>query len=178
MTPTPHLSMTPHLAMIKAMKLVHGKLRPIIEVQAFIAPSERAFLLEHFHGETLFKRTAYSTGFSDGGLQPSPPLARMLANFVRNDACPEVTVKTLLSGQKYEASGLWDMQCFAFVAQRSFDGLCELAQASTGFDVTHRYFGFGVTPDAAAFAADTALEMAAGPAAIAVGGIQGMADAA
>jgi hypothetical protein len=162
----------------KSMRLVHGKLRPFIQVQAEIHPTSKAFLLEHFGSETLFKRTAYANGFNDGGLQASPPLARMLSNFVRNDACPEITVKTLITGQKYEGSGLWDIQCFDFVAKRSFDALLELAAGVQGFDRPERYAGFDRSPDLAAFRVDTASEMATGPAAVAVGRVKGMADAA
>ena len=166
------------LLIAKRMELIHGKHRPIIVVKAEISPDARAFLLEHFSSETLFKRTAYVNGFTDGGLQASPPLSRMLNNFVKNDACPEITVKTLTSGQKYEASGLWDMQCFEFIAKRSFDALLELAAAANSYKAPYAYHGFDLSPDEATFAADTVSEMAAIPAAIAVGGIEGMADAA
>ena len=174
----------PHLTITRRMISIHGKTRAVIEVQAVIDPVESALLLGQFPSENLFKRTAYAGGFADGGLQPSPPLARMLQHFMKNDACPEVTVKTLLAGQKYEGSGLWDMLCFEFIAKRAFDGLCELAKGASSFDHPVVYFGFNDTPDAnlRAFAADTAvertLELAAGPAAVAIGGVEGMADAA
>jgi hypothetical protein len=172
----------PHLMMTRSMQLVHGKLRPIIVARGFIQSDDQAILMEHFASESLFRRTAYATGFSDGGLQPSPALARMLANFVRNDACPEITVKTLLAGQKYEASGLWDLMCFAFIAQRSFDGLVELAAAARGFRAPEPYYGFDVMPPTAAdltvFMADTASEMAAGPAAVPISGVERVPDAA
>lgn len=169
---------TQHLTLTKSMRMVHGKLRPYIEVKAEIEPVAKAFLLEHFGTETLFKRTAYANGFTDGGLQASPPLARMLANFVKNDACPEITVKTLTSGQKYEGTGLWDIQCFDFIAKRAFDSLCELAAGAGGFAKPEVYVGFGVAADLAAFTADTALEMASAPAAVAVSGIERIANAA
>ena len=169
---------TQQLTILKNMRLVHGKLRPFIEVKAELAPAAKAFLLEHFAAETLFKRTAYANGFSDGGLQASPPLARMLSNFVKNDACPEITVKTLTAGQKYEGAGLWDVLCFEFIAKRSFDALCELAAGTGTFDVQDAYLGFGLTSDLAAFSADTALEMTAAPVAVAVSGVKRMADAA
>jgi hypothetical protein len=150
----------PSLKIVKRMVVIHGKARPVIEVKAEIGAIERAFLLEHFANENLFKRTAYASGFSDGGLQASPPLSRMLNHFVKNDACPEVTVKTLTNGQKFEGSGLWDLQCFEFVAKRSFDALVELAEGVRSFDGANLYFGFGVTADMAAYAADTAAELA------------------
>lgn len=154
--------MTPqNLSITKTMRMLHGRLRPFIDVKAEIAPKALAFLLEHFPNENLFKRTAYANGFSDGGLQASPPLTRTLSNFVRSDACPEITVKTLTSGQRYEATGLWDMLCFEFVAKRSFDALAELAECAKGFAETDYYFGFDVVPDMAAFEADTAAELAA-----------------
>lgn len=169
---------TQRLSITKSMQMIHGKLRPIADVRAHVDARAAAFLLEHFSNETLFKRTAYANGFTDGGLQASPPLARMLANFIKNDACPEITVKTLLAGQKYEGAGMWDIQCFEFVAKRAFDGLAELAEGVSGFMAPELYHGFGTTPAVAAFHTDTVLEMAAAPAAVAVGGIQGMADAA
>ncbi len=169
---------TQHLLIAKSMRMVHGKLRPFIEVKAELEPTAKAFLLEHFASETLFRRTAYTNGFADGGLQASPPLARMLSNFVKNDACPEITVKTLTSGQKYEGAGLWDIQCFDFIAKRSFDALCELAAGASGFETPEIYAGFGAPADLAAFATNTALEMAAAPAPVTVSGVQRMADAA
>lgn len=169
---------TQRLLIEKSMRMVHGKVRPFIDVKAEIAPQTKAFLIEHFNNETLFKRTAYSNGFTDGGLQASPALARMLANFIRNDACPEITVKTLLAGQHYEGAGLWDLQCFDFVAKRAFDGLLELAAGAAGFSRPQTYLGFGTAPDLAAFEADTASEVAAAPAAIAVSSIERMANAA
>ena len=170
--------MTPKLAIAKRMMMVHGKLRPFIEVKAVIDPADEAALLENFANETLFKRTAYANGFADGGLQPSPPLGRMLMNFLKNDACPEITVKTLLAGQRFEGQGLWDLLCFDYVARRSFDGLVELAVGTRGFGKADVYRGFGATADVAAFVADTALELAAVPAAVAVSGVEGMASAA
>ena len=168
----------PQLLITKRLVFAHGKNRPVIEVKALIGEAERAFLIENCAGENLFKRTAYANGFTDGGLQASPPLVRMLNHFVKNDACPEITVKTLLAGQRYEGAGIWDIQCFDFIAKRAFDALVELAEGVQGFGCTTPYFGFGITPDSAAFSADTALEMAARPAAVAVGGIERMADAA
>ena len=150
----------PSLTIVKRMVMIHGKHRPIIEVKAQIAAADQAYLLENFHGEGLFKRTAYVSGFSDGGLQASPPLVRMLSHFVKNDACPEITVKTLLAGQKYEGNGIWDIMCFEFVAKRAFDALVELGDGVRGFATPAVYLGYGVTPDLAAFAADTAAERA------------------
>lgn len=166
------------LMISKSMRLAHGKLRPYVEVRAHIPEQAKAFLLEHFAAETLFKRTAYANGFTDGGLQPSPPLSRMLANFVRNDACPEITVKTLTSGQTYEGVNLWDILCFEFVAKRAFDSLLELAEGTAGFGIKQTYLGFSLEADRAVFAADTALEMASIPTAVPVGDAQRMVDAA
>ena len=169
---------TPHLRIAKRMMMVHGRLRPVIEVVAMIDEVDQAALLEHFGNETLFKRTAYANGFSDGGLQPTPALSRTLSTFLKNDACPEITVKTLLAGQKYEGQGLWDLLCFDYIAKRAFDSLQELAEGTRGFGKADIYLGFEPSAEMAAFGADTALEMAAGPAAIAEGGIEGMANAA
>lgn len=153
-------------------------MRPYIAVRANIDPAAKTFLLAHFASETLFKRTAYVNGFTDGGLQASPALERMLASFVRNDACPEITVKTLTAGQTYEGANLWDLQCFEFVAKRAFDSLLELAAGAAAFDGTQMYRGFAASAELAASGGDTALEMAARPTAIPVGGKEGMAHAA
>lgn len=166
------------LIVSKSMRMAHGKLRPFIDVKAEIDPKAKAFLLEHFGADTLFKRSAYANGFSDGGLQASPPLSRMLSNFVKNDACPEITVKTLTAGQRYEGANLWDILCFDFIAKRSFDALCELAAGAAAFDATEAYLGFGVQSDLVAFTADTALEMAAAPETVTVAGVERMPDAA
>lgn len=169
-----------HLKLAQRFVSIHGKMRPMIEVQAVIDPASKAVLLENFGNETLFRRTSYANGFSDGGLQPSPALARQLGGFLKNDACPEVTVKTLLAGQKYEGAGLWDVLCFEFIAKRSFDTLVELAQGARGFGQSRIYLGndAAAEPNVLAFEADTAAEIAASPAAVAVGGIEGKADAA
>jgi len=173
----------PHLNVTRRMLNIHGKTRAVIEIQAVIDPAIGAMLTELFPNETLFKRTAFAGGFADGGLQPSPPLGRMMMNFMKNDACPEVTVKTLLAGQKYEGTGIWDVLCFEFIAKRSFDALVELAEGASGFGTTATYFGFNVpaNADAQAFAVDTAAELAhvaPGPAAITVCGVERVADAA
>jgi hypothetical protein len=168
----------PHLTITKRMALIHGKLRPLIEVKATVAPEAAKMLCETFPNETLFKRTAYTTGFGGGGLQPSPALERMLNNFVKNDACPEVTVKTLLQGQKFEGTGVWDIQCFDFIAKRSFDALLELVDGAAGFGTTVTYEGSAAAAHLSAFDADTALEMAPAPATVAEGAIEWIADAA
>jgi hypothetical protein len=174
-----HLNMSrPHLTITKRMALIHGKMRPLIEVKATVSPDAMKMLIETFPNETLFKRTAYTTGFGGAGLQPSPALERMLNNFVKNDACPEVTVKTLIQGQKFEGTGVWDIQCFDFVAKRSFDALLELVEGVAGFGTTATYQGANATADLADFNLDTISEMATAPATIPEGGIERMADAA
>ena len=169
MTHAPDLADTPHLAITKTMRTLHGRVRPFIEVRAHLEPRAQAFLVEHFSQEVLFKRSAYANGFADGGLQASPPLSRMLANFVRNDACPEITVKTLTNGQKYEGAVLWDIECFDFIARRSFDALVELAHSALTFETTRAYRGFGMGDE---------LVIAAAPAAVPVAGIERVANAA
>ena len=46
-----------------------------------------------------------------------------MASFLRNDACPEICVKTLLAGQTYLGNSLWDIGCFEYIACRAFDAL-------------------------------------------------------
>jgi hypothetical protein len=169
-----------HLSIKKYMAVVHGKNRPFIEVKGHVSPEAAKFLTETFPTEPLFKRQAYANGFDDGGLAASPSLSRMLSGFVKNDACPEITVKTLIQGQKFEGTGVWDIMCFEFVAKRSFDALAELVAGIEGFGTTSTYAGCGVAmpADVTAFEADTRSEMTSGPATVAEGGVQGIASAA
>ena len=170
--------MAPKLLIAKRMVTIHGKARPCAFIRAEIEPVDKAKLLEDFANEPLFKRVAYANGFADGGAQPSPALSRMLSNFVKNDACPEITVRTILAGQRFEGAGIWDIECFVFIAKRAFDALAEVAAGVRTFETEIAYFGFGVSDDLVAFAADTTAELVASPLAVAPASIEGMADAA
>lgn len=122
------------LHITKRLVQVQGRTKPQCEARAIIPASEAEVLVQHFGNEPLFKRTAYASGFEDGGYQPTPALTKMLANFVRNDACPEVLVKTLINGQRYEANTFWDILCFEFIARVGFDALLIMCDGVRSLD--------------------------------------------
>jgi hypothetical protein len=166
----------PRLLIRKVMLNTSGRARPCIQVQADVPAMMVTKLSEHFLTENLFKRSSYSQGFPAGVPTPAPALAPHLSNFLKNDACPEITVKTLLAGQMHQCQGVWEMMAFEYVAQRAFDNLCSMMMSVAELGIETVY-----TPelsDLSAFAVDTAAEMAAVPAAIAVGEPEGLANAA
>lgn len=165
----------PKLLIRKGMVAIQGKNRPCIQIQAVVDPALKTVLEEHFMNENLFKRSAYATGFPAGAPTPSPSLAPHLNNFIKNDACPEITVKTILAAQLYQANSIWEMKAFEYVAQRGFDALVDvlITVAELGRETTYQAPG----SDAAAFAADTAADIAALPVAITPGG-EAVANAA
>lgn len=144
----------------KSLSVTQGRTKPLCEARAFIPASEAAILVEHFGNEPLFKRTAYANGFGDSGYSPSPALARMLANFVRNDACPEVLVKTLINGQRFEANTFWDILCFEFVAKVGFDALLVMCEGVRTLEKTLVYKGSVAEADLVAFEEEDARERA------------------
>ncbi|MFZ4783680.1 MAG: hypothetical protein ACOYLC_15310 [Armatimonadaceae bacterium] len=146
------------LRITKRLTQVQGKTKPACEARAIIPASESVVLLEHFGNEPLFKRTAYAGGFTDGGYKPTPALSKMLANFVKNDACPEVLVKTLINGQRFEANTFWDILCFEFIAKVSFDSLLILCEGTRALNKTLVYHGIVAEADVAAFEEDDARE--------------------
>ncbi|MGF7473526.1 hypothetical protein WFJ45_22285, partial [Salmonella enterica subsp. enterica serovar Minnesota] len=83
--------------------------RPSIQALAIVDERLAALLMEHFANDSLFKRTMYINGFGDGPGAPSRPLQPMMSGFLKNDACPEITVKTLLAGQTIQGNSLWDL---------------------------------------------------------------------
>ncbi|MEQ1577139.1 MAG: hypothetical protein ABL894_05755 [Hyphomicrobium sp.] len=166
----------PRLLIRKVMLNIQGRIRPCIQVQADIPSLMVSKLSEHFITENLFKRSSYSQGWPAGVPSPSPALAPHLSNFMKNDACPEITVKTLIAGQMHQCQGVWEMMAFEYVAQRAFDNLCSmmLTVAEIGIETVYTPTG----SDLAAFAADFAAEMAAVPEAISISPPEGLADAA
>jgi hypothetical protein len=91
----------PRLLIRKAMMNIQGRVRPCIQVQADVAPTILAKLNEHCLQENLFKRSSYSQGFPAGVPMPAPALVPHLNALIKNDACPEITVKTILAGQMH-----------------------------------------------------------------------------
>jgi hypothetical protein len=170
----------PRLMIRKAMVDIQGKIKPCIQVQADIDPAMSEKILKSFATENLFRRASYSQGFPVGVPTPAASLAPHLTAFIKNDACPEITVKTLLAGQMQQCASIWEVIAFEYIAQRAFDSLCEVMKAASeiGTETTYRPAHL----DVAMFAADTAAEMAAAlvltPDAVTITAPDGLADAA
>lgn len=152
----------PKLIIKKKMLLIQGKVRPCCQAQAVVEPELQAVLDEHFASEALFKRAAYASTWPQGALEPPPHIAPALSAFLKNDACPEITVKTLMAAQLHQGANVWEMMAFEFIAKLAFDnfvGLCTTA-SELGRDMI--YEGAAVTASGAAdletFKADTAAE--------------------
>lgn len=171
---------TPKLMIRKAMMNIQGRTRPCVQVQAVIDEKMQALLSEHFLTENLFKRSMYQSGFPAGAPAPSPSLAPHLGAFIKNDACPELTVKTMLGGQLYQASSIWEVMAFEYIAMRGFDALIELMASVRALGTETQYHS--PVLDMATFASDTEIERkAAAPAPAAAGeapSASGLADAA
>lgn len=156
--------MTPKLVIRKRVQFIQGKIRPTCFIQAVVEPSIQAKLDEHFQQEPLFKRASYASVWPEGALQIPPGLAPHLSAFLKNDACPEITVKTITAGQQHQAGSAWEMMCFEFIAKLSFDNLVELMQAVKELESNIVYKGAAAQPmpdDIMAFKADTAVELEA-----------------
>ncbi len=173
----------PKLLIRKGMLLIQGKVRPCCYVQAIVGPEAQALLEEHCLAETMFKRAAYSMSWPRGAIECPPAISPSLSQFLKNDACPEISVKTLLAGQMHQGANVWEMMCFEFVAKLAFNNFVAMVQSMSeiGQDVIYRgqYAGTdagdgagqdagdgalasgAVAIDADAFAADTADEMIA-----------------
>jgi hypothetical protein len=166
----------PRLLIRKAMSSASGRPRPLIQIQADIDPAMMAKLTELCSTENLFKRTSYSNGFPAGVVPCTPPLQPHLGSLLKNDACPEITVKTMLAGQIYQAQGMWDLMAFEYIAQRAFDSLCALMLSASeiGTETVYR----PADSDLVAFAADMVSDMSPVPVTIAVSPPEGLADAA
>jgi hypothetical protein len=150
----------PKLIIKKKMLLIQGKVRPCCQAQAVVEPALQAVLDEHFATEPLFKRASYASGWPKGALEIPPHLAPALSTFLKNDACPEITVKTLMAAQLHQGANVWEMMAFEFITKLAFDnfvGLCTTA-SELGRDMIYE----GVTAAAAdleTFKADTAAEL-------------------
>ncbi len=159
----------PKLLIRKGMVVVQGRNRPCIQILAVVDPAVKAKLEESFGTENLFKRSAYSMGFPAGTPLPSPTLAPHVAALIKNDACPEITVKTILAAQLFQASSVWEMKAFEYIACRAFDAFVDFTQTviELGTETTYAPaeaqrlgVAIGIAQDAAASAA-AALALAA-----------------
>lgn len=168
--------MQPRLMIRKGMMNIQGRNRPVVQVQAILDPSVQGVLVEHFINENLFKRSSYASGFPQGVPMPPPSVVPHLGNMLKSDACPEITVKTILAGQTYQALGIWDLMAFEYIAKRAFDNLIDVLACTIELKTETIYFG--PNSDGAAFIADMAADAVAAPAAIAPSAPQRLADAA
>lgn len=165
----------PKLLIRKAMVNVQGRIRPCVQIIAEIDPKMKDMLNQQFSTEALFKRVMYQSGLPQGAPPPGPSLAPHLSSFLKNDACPEITVKTILAGQLYQAASLWEVMAFEYIAKRSFDSLTELLLSATELGSETVYYSD--TSNIALFAADTAAEMGVTPESVPPGA-EAMANAA
>ncbi|MEQ1671353.1 MAG: hypothetical protein ABL893_10880 [Hyphomicrobium sp.] len=152
----------PKLVIRKGMFLIQGKVRACCSVQAIVAPEVRAVLNEHFMAEALFKRSLYSGTWPAGALAIPPALAGPVSAFLKNDACPEIAVKTILAGQLHQGANVWEMMAFEFISKIAFDNFAALVQmiGEMGTDVVYAGNGVAIT-NIEQFDADTKAEIEA-----------------
>jgi hypothetical protein len=149
----------PKLMLRKGIVNIQGRNKPAVQAQAILPPEEQALLAEHFANDVLFRRSAYMGGLPAGVPAPSAALGSMLMAFVKNDACPEITVKSLLAGQTYQGNTMWDILCFEYIAKRAFEAVQELARGAGEFGREVAIGGAEI--DIARFEADTREEKSA-----------------
>jgi hypothetical protein len=142
----------------KRMVHVQGKVRPVCFVQAILEQAIQSALEGHFATETLFRRAAYSQSWPDGTIKIPASLAPSLSALLKNDACPEITVKTLLAGQSYQGANAWEMMSFELIAKVAFDNLLELMATVRRLDQDLHYFGSAPSADLSAFESDAAAD--------------------
>ena len=146
----------------KGMFLIQGKVRACCNVQAIVDPKVRAILDEHFLAEPLFKRAAYLSACPAVALPIPASLAPALSALLKNDACPEITVKTMLAGQLHQGANVWEMMAFEFIAKMAFDNFQAIVQTVSEMGTDVIYAGNGVIEtEMSKFDADTAAEMRA-----------------
>lgn len=145
----------PKLIIRKKMLLIQGKVRPCCYVQAKVDPALQAILDEHFASDALFKRAAYAQVWPKGAIEIPGSIAPALSQFLKNDACPEITVKTITAGQMHQGSNVWEMMAFELVAKLAFDNFVALCVmiSEMGQDVIYQGQGQAAA-DLAAFEAD------------------------
>jgi hypothetical protein len=149
------------LVIRKGMFLIQGKVRPCCSVQLVVSPQVRAVLDEHFLSEVLFKRAAYSSFWPEGAIRIPGALAPHVSTLLKNDACPEITVKTLLGGQLHQGTNVWETMSFEFIAKLAFENFLALDQliSEMGTDVIYNGTMAHQAADLELFKADTAAEV-------------------
>lgn len=153
---------SPKLVIRKRMQFIQGKTRPCCFVQAIVDDQVRAKLDEFFLGEALFKRSFYSMSWPEGAIQIPAALGPAMSQFLKNDACPEITVKTLLAGQMHQGSNVWEMMSFELITKLAFDNFCALLAMAGELDRNVVYpVAATAGADAENFVADTLAELQA-----------------
>lgn len=151
----------PVLKIRKKVLDVQGHMRPCVQVQAIVDDEVRQILEQDFNETILFKRTLFSNGISDRFPQPEPMLFPLLTNFVKSDTCPEISVRSILSGQLYQAKDPWEVLCFEWIGKRAFDSMVLMMICATEMGTETEYAPCGTDPlsdDAPGDAADTPAE--------------------
>jgi hypothetical protein len=149
----------PKLLIRKRMIAVQGRPRPSCFVQAQVDPAIQSVLESYFLNETLFRRGAYATSWPEGTAKIPPALAPAMASLLKNDACPEISVKTLLGGQMHPAANAWEMMAFELIAKVAFDNLMQLVVSVIELDRDVHYLGSSAAADLAEFEADMAVDV-------------------
>lgn len=131
----------------KRMQFIQGKTRPCCFIQAFVEPDVKAVLEEHFITDQLFKRAAYANHWPKGAIDVPATLAPALSTFLKNDACPEITVKTLLTGQLHQGSNIWEMMAFELIGKLAFENFLALCATVGDLKRDLYYEGMNALPD-------------------------------
>ena len=151
----------PKLLIRKRMLHIQGRMRPCCFVQAIVDPAIQGVLEKHFLAEALFRRASYSTNWPEAAVKIPPSLAPALSALLKNDACPEITVKTLLAGQMQQGVNVWEMLSFELIAKVAFDNLVQLVAAIIDLDRNVSYAGNAPLMEIAALEGDTCAEIEA-----------------
>jgi hypothetical protein len=140
---------------------IQGRMRPCCFVQAIVDPAIQAVLEKHFLAEALFRRASYSTNWPEAAVKIPPSLAPALSALLKNDACPEITVKTMLAGQMQQGVNVWEMLSFELIAKVAFDNLVQLVATIVDLDRDIFYAGNVPVSETADLEADTSAEIQA-----------------
>ena len=151
----------PKLLIRKRMLHIQSRMRPCCFVQAIVDPAIQGVLEKHFLAEALFRRASYSTNWPEAAVKIPPSLAPALSALLKNDACPEITVKTLLAGQMQQGVNVWEMLSFELIAKVAFDNLVQLVATIIDLDRDIFYAGNAPVIEVADFEADTSAEIEA-----------------
>ncbi len=136
----------PVLKIRKKVLDIQGQMRPCVQVQAVVDDEVREILEKNFSGVILFKRAMYAAGIPEGTPKPEAALMPLVNNFIKNEACPELSVKSILSGQLYQAKDPWEVLCFEWIGKRSFDALVLMIICATEMGTETEYAPLGNEP--------------------------------